>query len=114
MNRPVTFDAALATSRSEKKPQVRLLALWPFVLVVAILATVALVSESRFTPDQRERAGSDVDPLPGALGVLAHGELARVHIATHRVGRVLSDAVVGDAWIDASVRRMPSRNGVIV
>jgi hypothetical protein len=56
MNQPVTFDAVLATGKPERKAEVRLLALWPFLLVVAILATVALISESQFTPDQRIEA----------------------------------------------------------
>jgi hypothetical protein len=53
INRDVAFDAAPATSTPERKGEVRLLALWPFVLVVAILAIIALISDGSVTPDQR-------------------------------------------------------------
>ena len=64
MNRPVTFDAALTTSPPKRKAEVRLLALWPFLLVVAILAAVALISESGFTPDQRLEAFGQTGVYP--------------------------------------------------
>jgi hypothetical protein len=53
MNRHVILDAALTKSTLETSGEVRLLALWPFVVVVAILATVALVSDASLTADQR-------------------------------------------------------------
>jgi hypothetical protein len=53
INRDVAFDAAPTTSTSERKGEVRLLALWPFVLVVAILAIIAVISDGSVTPDQR-------------------------------------------------------------
>jgi hypothetical protein len=53
MNRQVILDAALTKSTPETRGEVRLLALWPFVVVVAILATVALVSDTSLTADQR-------------------------------------------------------------
>jgi hypothetical protein len=56
INRDVAFDAAPTTSTSERKGEVRLLALWPFVLVVAILAIIALISDGSVTPDQRIQA----------------------------------------------------------
>jgi hypothetical protein len=50
MNRHVILDAALTpVTRGE----VRLLALWPFIVVVAILAIVALVSDASLTAHQR-------------------------------------------------------------
>jgi hypothetical protein len=53
MNRHVTLDAALTKSTTETRGGVRLLALWPFIFVVAILAIVALVSDASLTADQR-------------------------------------------------------------
>jgi hypothetical protein len=53
MNHNVILDAALTKSTPETSGEVRLLALWPFVVVVAILATVALVSDASLTADQR-------------------------------------------------------------
>ena len=53
MNRDVTLDAALTTSTPESRGEVRLLALWSFIFVVAILAIVALVSDASLTADQR-------------------------------------------------------------
>jgi hypothetical protein len=53
MNRHVILDAALTKSAPETRGEVRLLALWPFIVVVAILATVALVSDASLTADQR-------------------------------------------------------------
>ena len=40
MNHNVILDAALTKSTSQTRGEVRLLALWPFIVVVAILATV--------------------------------------------------------------------------
>jgi hypothetical protein len=37
----------------ERKREVRLFALWPFILVVAILAMIAVISDGPSTPDQR-------------------------------------------------------------
>jgi hypothetical protein len=56
MNQHATPNAALLSGTAERKAEVRLLALWPLILVVAILAIVALISESNFTPDQRIQA----------------------------------------------------------
>lgn len=55
MNPHVTLDAALTRRTPETKGEVRLLALWPFILVVAILAIVALVSDASLTADQRSQ-----------------------------------------------------------
>jgi hypothetical protein len=53
MNRHVILDAALTKSTPKTRGEVRLLALWPFIVVVAILAIVALVSDASLTADQR-------------------------------------------------------------
>ena len=53
MNRHVILDAGLTKSTPETGGEVRLLALWPFIVVVAILAIVALVSDASLTADQR-------------------------------------------------------------
>jgi hypothetical protein len=53
MNPHVTLDAALTKSTLETKGKVRLLALWPFILVAAILAIALLVSDASLTADQR-------------------------------------------------------------
>lgn len=53
MNPHVTLDAVLTKSTPETKGEVRLLALWPFIFVVAIPAIVALVSDASLTADQR-------------------------------------------------------------
>ena len=53
MNHNVILDAALTKSTPETSGEARLLALWPFIVVVAILATVALVSDASLTADQR-------------------------------------------------------------
>ncbi|MFZ2142163.1 MAG: hypothetical protein WAV78_35395, partial [Xanthobacteraceae bacterium] len=51
------LDVALCrsptTSMPERKREVRLFALWPFILVVAILAMIAVISDGPSTPDQR-------------------------------------------------------------
>ena len=49
MNRHVVLEAALTKSTPETRGEVRLLALWPFIVVVAILAIVALVSDASLT-----------------------------------------------------------------
>jgi hypothetical protein len=53
MNRHITFDAALTKSTTETRGDVRLLALWPFIVVVAILAMIAVITDGPSTPDQR-------------------------------------------------------------
>ena len=53
MNHNVILDAALTKSTPETRGEVRLLALWPFIVVVAILAIVALVSDASLTAHQR-------------------------------------------------------------
>jgi hypothetical protein len=53
MNPDIALDTALATSTPETTDEIRLLALWPFILAVAILAIVAVVSDNSLTPDQR-------------------------------------------------------------
>jgi len=53
VNQQVTFDAALTTRMSERKGQARLLAVWAFILVAAVLAIAALISDRSLTPDQR-------------------------------------------------------------
>ncbi|MFZ1088843.1 MAG: hypothetical protein WAN75_06185 [Xanthobacteraceae bacterium] len=51
------LDVALCrsptTSMPERKREVRLFALWPFILVVAVLAMIAVISDGPSTPDQR-------------------------------------------------------------
>ena len=51
------LDVALGRSRTtstpERKREVRLFALWPFIFVVAILAMIAVISDGPSTPDQR-------------------------------------------------------------
>ena len=56
MTAHVALDGALTTSTPERKGEGCLVALWPFIVVVAILAIVALISEASFTPDQRIQA----------------------------------------------------------
>jgi hypothetical protein len=53
MNRHVILDAALTKSAPETRGEARLLALWPFIVVVAILTIVALISDASLTADQR-------------------------------------------------------------
>lgn len=53
MNHSATFDATQTTSTQEKNGEVRLSALWPFIVAVAILAIVAFISDRRLTPEQR-------------------------------------------------------------
>jgi hypothetical protein len=53
MNQHVALDAALERNAPKTNGEVRLLALWPFILVLAILAIVALVSDASLTADQR-------------------------------------------------------------
>lgn len=52
MNQHVAIDAGLATEAPQRKGQARLLA-GSFILVVAILAIAALISDHSLTPDQR-------------------------------------------------------------
>jgi hypothetical protein len=53
MNQHLTVDAALSRSTPESKREVRPLAMWAFILVVAIVAIAALVSDASLTADQR-------------------------------------------------------------
>jgi hypothetical protein len=53
MNQPVALDATLATSVPQRKGKGRLLAWCSFILVAAVLAIAALISDSSFTPEQR-------------------------------------------------------------
>jgi hypothetical protein len=53
MNQHVALDAALATSVLQRKGKGRLLALCSFILVAAVLAIAALISDSSLTPEQR-------------------------------------------------------------
>jgi hypothetical protein len=53
MNQPVVLDATLATSVPQRKGEGRLLAWCSFILVAAVLAIAALISDSSFTPEQR-------------------------------------------------------------
>ena len=53
MNQHVALDAALATSMPQRKGDGRLLAFCSFILVAAVLAIAALISDSSFTPEQR-------------------------------------------------------------
>ncbi len=46
MNQRLTVDAALSRSTAESKREVRPLAMWAFILVVAIVAIAALVSDA--------------------------------------------------------------------
>ena len=53
MNQHVALDATLATSVPQKKSEGRLLALGSFIVVAAVLAIFALLSDSSLTPEQR-------------------------------------------------------------
>jgi hypothetical protein len=53
MNHHLTVDAALSMSTPESEREVRPLATWAFILVVAIVAIAALVSDASLTADQR-------------------------------------------------------------
>jgi hypothetical protein len=53
MNQQAALDAALATNLPQSKGEGRLLALCSFILVAAVLAIAALISDSSFTPEQR-------------------------------------------------------------
>jgi len=48
----------------ERKGQGRLLAVWSFILVVAILAIAALTSNRALTPDQRIAVFQQTGPYP--------------------------------------------------
>ena len=53
MNQHVVLDASLATGTPERKREVRLLPVWAFILVVAIVAIAALISDRVVDPEQR-------------------------------------------------------------
>jgi hypothetical protein len=53
MNQHVAIDAGLATEALQRKGQARLLAVGSFILVVAMLAIAALISDRSLTPEQR-------------------------------------------------------------
>ncbi len=53
MNQHVALDAALATSVPQGKVEGRLLALCSFILIAAVLAIAALLSDSSLTREQR-------------------------------------------------------------
>ena len=60
------LDVALGRSRTtstpERKREVRLFALWPLILVVAILAMIAVIFDGPSTPDQRIQVFSGTYP----------------------------------------------------
>jgi len=65
MNKSVMFDAGLTTSAHEsKKDKVRLLAFLPLIFVFAIVAVVALISDSSLTPEQRIQVFQQSGPFP--------------------------------------------------
>jgi hypothetical protein len=64
MNRPVTFDASLITSTQESKGKVRQWEVLPVIFVFAILAVVALISDSSLTPEQRIQVFQQSQPYP--------------------------------------------------
>jgi hypothetical protein len=53
MNQHVAIDVGFATEAPQRKGQARLLAVGSFILVVAILAIAALISDRSLTPEQR-------------------------------------------------------------
>ena len=53
MTQQIALDATLAMGTPERKGRARLLAVWSFIVVVAILAITALVSDRSLTPNQR-------------------------------------------------------------
>ena len=53
MNQHVAIDAGFATEAPQRKGQAPLLAVGSFILVVAILAIAALISDHSLTPDER-------------------------------------------------------------
>jgi hypothetical protein len=52
VNRPLSVDSFLASFRSERDPAIRPLALWPWLLVVAIAACLVWASDGTSKPDQ--------------------------------------------------------------
>jgi hypothetical protein len=52
VNRPVSLDSFLASYPSERDRDIRPLALWPLLLVVAIAAFIVWSSDSTLPPDQ--------------------------------------------------------------
>jgi hypothetical protein len=53
MDQHAAFDAALITSMSEKKSEVRVLAWCSFIIAAVILAIGVLMLDSSLSPDQR-------------------------------------------------------------
>jgi hydrogenase-4 membrane subunit HyfE len=53
MAQHAAFDAALITSMSEKKSEVRVLAWCSFIIAAVILAIGVLMLDSSLSPDQR-------------------------------------------------------------
>ena len=52
MDRPVSLDSFLAAYPSERGSADRPLALWPLVLVIAIVVFIVWASHGRSTPDE--------------------------------------------------------------
>ena len=52
MNRPVSLDSFLASFPSERDHAIRPFALWPLLVVVAIVVFVVWASDRTSTPDQ--------------------------------------------------------------
>ena len=52
MNRPVSLDSFLAAHPSERDHAIRPLALWPLLLVVAIVVFIVWASDGTSTPDE--------------------------------------------------------------
>jgi Ser/Thr protein kinase RdoA (MazF antagonist) len=52
MNRPVSLDSFLSAYPSERDRAIRPLALWPLLLVVAIVVFIVWASDGTSTPDQ--------------------------------------------------------------
>jgi hypothetical protein len=53
MDQHAAFDAALITSISERKSEVRVLAWCSFIIAAVILSIVVLILDSSLSPDQR-------------------------------------------------------------
>ena len=58
----VALGRSRTTSTPERKREVRLFALWPLILVVAILAMIAVIFDGPSTPDQRIQVFSGTYP----------------------------------------------------
>jgi hypothetical protein len=64
MTQQVSLDAGLIPRASDINGELRRFVLWPFILITAIIAVVAVRADASLTPDQRIKVFLDSGMYP--------------------------------------------------